>query len=269
MGFVVIMLTIIQKIGFKNMLLIIGALLVLTMAGIDKCTNNKLKEVQAQLAKTEANLRASRDSLRFTQSNSGKNEFDKLSYIVSSLEELTKINADLAREVADTKGKVISIQKAGIRIVHDTIKVEVEKPTVINGIATIKGEYDTTYSEGNYRKLATETKYNIKDSSASQKITKDEIAFTAVTGIKSTDLGYEIFLRPNYPGMSVTSLEGAIIDKDFFKPRKNRPALITVGLQLGYIPFTYDIRAQKGGINLSQIGGGVGINFNLSRILNK
>lgn len=259
----------IARLGIKDKLLLVGAILVLILYLNLVIQGNRNARLKEDLTRTELNLKAAQDSIRISKAKDGTVQYDKLAFIAEDLKELKKINAELAHEVAITKGKVAAIQKMGVKIVHDTIKVEVEKPVVKDGVATIKGVHDTTFSEGNYRKLTTETKYNIADSTASQKIVKDEIGFTAVTGIKSTGEGYEIFLRPNYPGMVITDLQGAIVEKNFFAQQKSKPALITVGLHVGYVPFTYDLKVKKGGINLTQIGAGVGLNFNLSRILNK
>jgi hypothetical protein len=256
------------KLDVKTKLLLIAGVIIAILA-IDKISlSNKLAKQEAVTKKIEANLKAANDSIRVVTNNAGKPEYDKLSFIVDNFNELKQQNAELAQEVKDIKGKVLQIQKQGYEIVHDTITINTEGQ-VIDSVVHLKSSYDTVYSKGNYRSLAFENTYNLKDSLATGRITKDKIGFTAVTGLKQTNSGYEIFVEPQYPGMDIISLEGAIIDKNFFIQPKSRPHLITIGLQVGWTPFTYDLLSKKGSVNLTQIGFGMGLNFNLNRILGK
>jgi hypothetical protein len=249
----------------KDRLLVKAAIVILVCFCSIFFFYNKNQKLKKEIARNEINYKAALDSVRATTAKDGSVEYDKLSYIVEDLKELKKINKELAAEVAATKGKVFAIEKIGVKIVHDTIPILVDKPVIVDGVALIRGHFDTTYSTGNYRRLATETKYNLATNAAEQLVTKDEIGFTAVTGIKSTSLGYEIFLRPKYPGMTVTHLEGALVEKNFFAQPKSKTPLITIGGSIGYQPFGYDLNSKKLLFTPTRVGGTIGLNFNINR----
>jgi hypothetical protein len=251
-----------EKIGFKNALSLLGALLFLVMIVDSKCSSDKIKKLEAQLSRTEANLKAAQDSVRTTKAKDGSVEYDKLSYITKDIAELKKVNEQLAKEVEATKGKTGVIEKQTFTIIHDAVELKTQVDNR-DGVVVIKGSYDTTYSKGNYRSLSTETV--LKDSVATQKLTKDEIGFTATTGIKQTDKGYEIFVRPQYPGLKLTQLDGAIIESNLFKQPKAKQRLITVGATIGWTPITYDLSSKNFSLSTSRLGGTLGIQFNLFR----
>jgi hypothetical protein len=249
--------------------IIVLAVFIISFLAYEKIRlSNKLDEATTLAKKTEQNLKAAQDSIRLVEDKAGHAEYDKLTFVVNNLNELKKQNAELAQEVADTKGKVLQIQKQGYEIVHDTVKLTTTGQ-VVDSVVYLNSGYDSVYSAGNYRHLAFQNTYNLKTLVATGKVVTDRIGFTAVTGLKQTDKGYEIFVKPQYPNMEVVALEGAVIDKNFFKQPKSKPALITVGIHVGWTPIVYDLHAKKGDINLNRIGAGVGLNFNLSRIFNK
>jgi hypothetical protein len=254
--------------GVREKIIVALVIIVIALFGLNKWNYNKLQEAKNEIVRTEHNLKAALDSVRITHAKDGSVEYDKLSFIVKDLNELKKINAELAHEVAITKGKVMAIHKITANLKSDTIPLIVEKPVVKDGIAKIIGKDSTDFSPGNFRRIETETFYNTKDSTSTSKVTRHEISFTAITGLKKTNTGYEIFVRPDYPGLTVTDLRGAIINKEFFQTPKTRPPLVSFGLFVGWTPYVYDLKAKKGVLNLNQVGVGAGLNFNISRILN-
>jgi hypothetical protein len=253
--------------GSQTKLLILSILIIGVLGVESKCTKDKLHKVETELQHANGNIAALNDSLRISKTKTGEIEYNKLAFISSSIKELSKVNAEIAEAIKETKGNIALLTKTNYKIVHDTVEMVVDNPQVKDGVVVINGHYDTTYSPGNYRYLSTRTNYSLKDSSATESVTRDEIGFTALTGLKKTKTGYEIFVQPKYPAMSVVALEGAVIDKNLFASPKAKAPLITLGLQVGWAPYTYDIYTKKGDINLNRIAVGAGINFNLSRII--
>jgi hypothetical protein len=248
-----------KKLSFRTVFLALGALVA---AGLLWMQSYEIKNTKQKLERTEINLKAAQDSLRTSKAKDGSVEYDKFSFIVNDLKELKKINEQLAKEVAFTKGKVLVLQKMDAKIVHDTVLIPDIKPTYKDGVVVITGHHDTTYSPNNYRNLSIETTYNQKDSVGSQKIVRDEIGFSAITGLKESKQGYEIFVRPKYPGFTLTNLEGAIIDKNLFK---KKVPLITIGGHVGWAPVSYDLMSKNFFLHPARLSGSVGLNFNLNR----
>jgi len=253
--------------GSDRKLLLAGSVIILVMFGVNKCNYNRLQSAKHDAERLESNLKAAQDTIRITKSKNGLIEYNKLSFITKTLDELKKANNDLAKEVEETKGKVVFISKQEYKIIHDTIIIP-STYQVKDGVVLIASRYDTTYSKGNSRSLAINTQYNEKDSSVKAQVTKDEISFSAVTGLKKIDNGYEIFVRPQYPNMILTDLQGAYVG-DIYKETYKRQPLLTLGFHIGYTPFTYDLKTKKGDLNLNRLGAGIGANFNLLSILSR
>jgi hypothetical protein len=175
------------------------------------------------------------------------------------------MNLELYNEIKAIKGTVKSIARITAEITGDTtIKLITEKqPIVINGDTAYNYNWrgDTTYSPGNYRRLAGTTFVNKQGGQT--KLTEDRIGFKLTTGVKQNPQTkqYEIFAKSDYPGLEITGLEGAILDPSLFaKPKRKK--LITLGAHVGYSPFQYNLRQKK--ITFDQmITGSVGININL------
>lgn len=234
------------------------AIAFILLAGWGAINQYRLSSTKQLLQRSEANLKASNDSLRITKNKQGEEEFNKLSYIVANVEELKSLNKRLADEVKDIKGKVKNIQSIDFQIKHDTINTE----TIVDRTDTtlrILNSYDTLYSKGNYRLFMFENKYNLKTNVVSGRMLTDVIGFTATTGLKKLDGAYKIFVTPHYPGMEVTHLEGAIIDDGFFKRKKKK---ITLGAGLHYVPVALDVKTRQFDFNPYRIGATIGINYN-------
>jgi len=70
----------------------------------------------------------------------------------------------------------------------------------------------------------------------------DEIGFSLVTGLRKKDGKLEIFVRSDYPGFTLTKLDGAIIDpkknpvfKEFIKKKRfHIGPMVGVGIGSGF-----------------------------------
>lgn len=254
----------------KNKLLVVGALAIVALFLVNRYNYEKLQDAEKEIVRVNANLNAAKDTIRIYKTNDGTLNYQKLAYIAKNFEELKTLNSNLYKEVQNLKGQIKFIQKTEYSIIHDTVPLIV-KSEIKDSVLYLTSTYDTIYSAGNYRSLAIENKYNFKTSEKSGLLTKDKIGFTAVTGLKATDKGYEIFVNPKYPGMEIVNLEGAFVDPTIFSPKliKQKPKLITIGASIGWVPVTYEFNNNKLDINLNRIGASVGFNFNINRILNK
>lgn len=243
-----------------------GAVIVTSLVAILLLVNiyqyNSNRETKKQLAITEHNLKVANDSVRITKDKAGKDEANHLAYYVKNNADLQKLNKDLALEVKNTKGKVNTIVKEQVKIVTDTVYLA-SNTTIDETDSTITTDFnfDTTYNPGNFRKLKGFAKYDFKTKHSNAQLTQDEIGLTVITGIKNLDKGKpEIFVRSNYPGFTVTQIDGAVLDPKIFKTTTQRR--ISVGLNLGFSPISYNL-ADKKIETKSQITFGAGINYRI------
>lgn len=245
-----------------NKRLLIEAIVVILILAFGTYELQRANHLKVELATSQQNLAVSQDSLRVTKDKAGKAEYDKLSY-VATIKDLKKLNGDLAAEAAKVKGDVTTITKATVVVKGDTGKTQIAVTTPVVDSATgdtvLKTEFaqDTTYSQGNYSKLAGRVEYNTKNKGTIATITKNEIGLDVVTGIKNLDKGKpEIFFKSNYPGLTVTSLSGAVLDPKLFeKPPVRR---FGFGVQLGYSPLSYNLDTKTlSGVNQITLGAGV------------
>jgi len=245
----------------KTNIFLIVVIIILIILGLREC--NKNKELQISQEIFTSNLDALRDTVRVERNKEGQIEYTKQSFIAKS-EELEKWNKELAAQVKKEKGKVIYIQQASAQIdgaipsdhvITNTIKV------FDNETTSIGTDFDTTYTPDNYRKLSIETTLKLDSSkvkSATTKITKDAIAFNIVTGLKEEGGKLRIMLRSDYPGLSFSKIDGALVDphksevlKKMFPPKK-----FGMGPVIGY-GLTQDM---KPGFYV-----GVGVQYNIIR----
>lgn len=189
------------------------------------------------------NLEALNDTIRVQKNRAGEDMFVKKT-LLADKNSLEKLNADLAKELDKVKGQVIALQKvkAETRTEIQYVPTYVTKYT--DGRYSLDWKLDTTYSEGNYRKLSASSYFEIDSLShdikpGSTKIKEDVLGFSFVTGLREKDNSLEIFVTPKYPGMTITSMEGAIIDPHKSKvlkkmfPQKNWSVGPFVGIGIG------------------------------------
>jgi len=236
--------------------------LISSLLNLRQCSNNQTLKKEVKVA--TQNIKALNDTIRLTKDREGKAEFDKLALLTDKVSKLADMNADLAKEVKAIKGRVNTIIKTDLKIVHDTIPVPATG-SVVDSVVRVDWKYDTTYSSGNYRKLNGFTTYDLKTKYPYAQKNQDEFGIRLTTGIKNLKEGKpEIFLKSEYPGLTVTALDGAVLDPSLFKPKKRTP-LFTIGAHIGYTPVTYDLVNRKVLFNFAQIGGSFGVNINLLR----
>jgi hypothetical protein len=257
---------------------IVAILAVIVFFVLDFEINAKAKEIQ-NLKISNQNLLAENDSITVTKNKEGQVQYDKYALVAKQYSDLKSINSDLEQKIKDQTGNVIGAVSSGTKLVDSGVF----KPTVVKdsitkqaGVVTyiqkdVNFSLDTTYSKGNSHKLV--TKIHIQGVPDSLQITgvlaRDEIAFTALTGVKIDKEGnYVIFVVPDYPGAVITQLNGAIIDKHIFqKPDKKR--IFTLGGSFGYIPILYNWSTKQTILFGPNLGASLGVNVNLTELLRK
>lgn len=257
----------VKNLGVKNYVIIAGVVALISLFYLNRFNYNRYLYQKQETFRVTANLNAANDTIRVTKNKVGQSEFDKLAYL-GTVKQLSKEKNDLVEEIKKVKGDVKVVVKTNFKIVHDTTKLIVTADT-INGILVVNSKYDTTYSEGNFRKIGIKHFVDLSNYTTSGYITKDEIGFSAVTGLKKTDLGYEIFVTPDYPGMTLTGLKGAVVDPRLYNtiPKRKQP-LFSVGASLIYAPVNYDLFHKK--MDFTQrVVLGVGLTVNLIPLLSK
>lgn len=252
----------------NNKLIIVGVLAISTLFFVNRYNYHRYEEQKQVSERLSVNLQAANDTIRVVKAKDGTLAYQKLTSVVKDNAELKQTNADLYNETLKLQGTIENIQKVQYVLKTDTQYITSTSTLIDSGKAVdIASSFDSTYSPGNYRHLKINASYNFHSGISRSILVNDEIGFTAVTGLLKTAKGYEIFVNPKYPGLTVQHLEGAIIDPTFFgsPAPKTKQHLITFGASLGFVPLAYEINNKKLDLNLTRVGASFGINFNLFR----
>ena len=243
----------------------IGVALASLLLNLKQCKS--ARDLRKEVAVAQHNINALNDTIRITKDRQGRDEYDKLALLTDKVSNLEKLNQDLAKEVKAIKGKTATIIKGDVQIVHDTVPLIVKGELVDS---TVRADFDFSkdFSPGNFRKMSGYTKYDLRTGNATGQLTSDTLGIRFVTGIKNLDKGKpEIFLKSNYPGFSVTQLDGAVLDPKLFQKKKT--PLITTGLNIGYTPVTYDLRTKQFDFNPTRVSVTAGINVNILKLFRR
>jgi len=216
---------------------------IVVMLLLRQCNATRSAETREKMSK--ANIEALKDSVRYEKDKTGKEVAVKKA-LLADKKSLEDLNKDLDEEVKKLRGKIISIQKIGGTITSDPIVVTNDVIKYRDGVYGLAWNYDTVYSEGNYRKFSGETSVLVDTSrnisSKGTKIKQDELGLTLVTGLREKDGALEIYVDPQYPGMKINRIDGAIIDpqkseaiKKYFPQKKwSIGPILGVGISAGY-----------------------------------
>jgi hypothetical protein len=177
---------------------------------------NSSINLKNQLDIQSHNIDALNDTIRVQKNKAGEDMFVKKT-LLADKKNLEKLNGDLSNELKKVKDKVIFLQKTLAEIKPDTQYVPTYLTKYADGSYSLDWKLDTVYSEGNYRKLSASSFFLIDSIShkvipRKTQIKDDVLGFSFVTGLKEKDGSLEIFVTPKYPGMQITSIEGAVID---------------------------------------------------------
>ena len=195
------------------------------------------KNLENKLAIEGQNKAALLDSVRTMKTKNGELESAKMT-LAGSLGDLKKMNADLAAELKKEKGKVRYITKTEIvyQSKPDSSSAEISTHDSMTSIRTdiqdscreLKGHTSFVFSNG-------------KITNPMFVVEKDQFNLKLVTGLRERDKQLEIFVRSSCPNVTVSDIQGAVIDPNdpLIKPKKSlvtwRDALMfSGGLVLGW-----------------------------------
>jgi hypothetical protein len=203
-------------------------LLLLLSIGFGAYEWQKEKEDSIQLQVDRQNEFAMKDTLRVIKNALGEEIYLK-GVLVADKSNLASMNASLGKELTKLEGDVQylsnSVATIGSKspiIIKDTIK------QYENGDYNIEWKYKNKFDSINSRSLEGDSKFSIDTTGGIVRITskgttisKDEIRIKLTTGLTKIDSTYRIFVKTDYPGFVLDSLEGAVLNKEmFFKPKK-------------------------------------------------
>jgi hypothetical protein len=195
----------------KNISIIVLVIIIILLLW----NNNKIKN---DISLYKNNIEYLKDSLRYEHEYNDRLVASHRALVIER-KNLKEINKKLDEEIKKVKGKVIEVIKTKSVIVHDTVEV-VTNYTVYNtnGIYNLKlnWEYDTSFTSedwyviSGYNDVKLDSSMGVLD--VKTVITKHDIGFSLITGLREKDKKVEIFVTSNYPGLKPTSIDGAIID---------------------------------------------------------
>lgn len=221
------------------------------------------RKIRQQYQIERVNRAALQDSIRITQDKLNQAIYNKQTFIVQKPQDLKELTADLYAELQKIKGQVQSIQKAQAVIVRDTVPLVVTNPTP----NIWNFSFDTIYTEGNYEKF--KGFIDTQNPSNSRRL-GGELGLSLVTGlIKNKNGSADIFVKSPFPGLKITKLEGAQIDKNAFLSPVAREPLIRATATVGQNVATYNYGKGQFKLFQPEVNATVGLSVNLNKLLKK
>jgi hypothetical protein len=224
----------------KDMLWIVGVILAIIL--FKQCsTINELRQREKII---EQNAIALTDTVKIERTNRERTLNAYKAVMVADQEELKKLNSDLywkidsLKRVKGIRGNVLTFQEAGVNIKGDTGMVEATVVYVSpSGDVRLRFERDTAFDAYNSRGLAGHLDFHIDSmdiSNASMTIDRDDISMSLATGITEEDGTYKIFVSSDFPGFTVTKLDGAVLDPKMLRKIASDESSFIFGPQLGF-----------------------------------
>ena len=207
--------------------LILITLLIIFIAG----TCKRKRDLARDLTRKEQNIAALSDSLKFEKMKSGQLVVSISGYIASE-KELKTLNKSLYDIVRAQKGDIISLNRSVVQLVQDTIILRKNLDFLNTKIGKMYQLNDSVfiapwtlaykYDNNNFDKFSGKTIFGL--------VSKDPLEFTHINtemtsrtsqidltwGQKIEDGKLRVYIQSAYPGFTVKSMEGVLID-----PQKN------------------------------------------------
>lgn len=250
-------------INFKNILLL--CVLVLTLLLFRQCgLNDDLKFSNAVFQQNQVALR---DTVRLIKNKNEENVFIK-NTLISDKKELKDLNESLYKEVDKLQGKVLYISNVKATVITDTVFIENEINTDTNtNLNSLSWEYYKAYNENNSRFIKGQSRFMIDTSDLTiidkgTIISEDKMNISLTTGLNELDESFQIFVKTDYPGITFSNIDGAILDKKRFM-KQTQPSWIfgpSVYVGLGVDPLNRTAGPQ--------VGIGLSATFNLNKVFN-
>ena len=256
----------VRGLGPKDLLWI--ALVALIVLLFRQCS--AIDRLEAEKKVGNQNLIALADTIHTERQKSGTvNAYRAV--MLADMEQLRLVNNSLAskidslRRVAGVKGTLVSVQNTGVNVNSGPLEVEAEVLYVSpSGDVRLTLALDTTYSPGNSRLMEGSVDFHIDSMTVTNPtltLTRDELRMALSTGVvRDKDGTYKIFVSTDYPGVTVTRLDGALLDPSAFVGANESSVVIGPQVGLGwsfgspamspYVGFgaTYNLNKQVKGI---------------------
>jgi hypothetical protein len=203
------------------------ALIIIALTLFSAMQCSRIRELKRQQDISDQNIIALNDTLKFERKKNGELLVSISGYIATE-KELKTLNKDLWNRVQAQDGKIISLNHVIIRLVQDTAtlrKYLVEKDKVIEKLLKIDDntyaapwsmtyKYDST----NYDIFTGKTWIGVlnKDplelAHINTELTKRLTQIDLTWGQKVEKDKLRVFVQSNYPGFTVSQMEGVLID---------------------------------------------------------
>lgn len=203
----------------------IAVIVILLMIGTGEC--KRILNLKRDINTHEQNISALTDSLKFEKTKKGALLVSIDGYIASE-KELKKLNTDLWQQVNDQKGKVITLSNVVIRLKQDSTELakNVDKlKTYIGELVKIDTNHFEApwvlaekYDDNNFFSVTGRTRigvlhqnplYLVHDTTY---MTGFENQIDLTWGEKVEKGKLRIFVESTFPGFTVKSMEGVLID---------------------------------------------------------
>ena len=180
---------------------------------------SKYKSLETDLEIASQNESALKDSLRVTKNKVGNLEFSKQVLVAKNESDVKRLNKRLANVKDNLNGKISELSETLANIKGDTIYIEnTEVVNLPDSTRVFKWAYSKVYDKQNSRYISGQTRFKLDSTyntitPLGTKITRDEINFNVIQGLRTTDDGkVEMFATSDYPNFDVTELNSVIIE---------------------------------------------------------
>jgi hypothetical protein len=223
----------------NSKIFIIGLIILLIMVLAGQC--KRIIDQNQSIDQSEQNISALTDSLQFERDKNGALLVSIDGYIATETE-LKRLNENLWKEVNEQKGKVLSLNSVILQLKQDSIMLASTIDNLNKIIGSLTQINDSTYSASwtlpykygndtlNYDVFKGTTLISVvsrnplvlrhEDTFMTNRLTQIEL----VWGQKVEKDKLRVFVKSDYPGFTVKSLEGVLIDPNdwpnIFQPSK-------------------------------------------------
>jgi len=212
--------------------------------------SSTIQELRRQNANLNQNIIALNDTIRYEQLKSGSLQASIASYI-STEKQLKELNSNLYKLIKEQNGKIVSLNNSIINLIQDKelLKKYVnEKETLIDEILQINENtfiapwtLSFSYGDSNFDTFTGNTSirvdkvYPLEITHLNTELIRRNTQINLTWGQQVENNTLRVFVRSNYPGFSVSQLEGVFIDPNtnpFFKGLMKKKVWFS-GISLG------------------------------------
>lgn len=240
----------------KNILQILSIIIILILSTLllKECNNHKYDNKL-----NNHNTKVLNDSIRTYKTKNGYNQY-QIGILQTNFKDLKSLNSSLRDEINSLKQKPEVIIKTDIQYIDSSKQGSINQYSYVNGKNRLDWEFVNDFSQ-----LKGYTLFEVITNDSTKKyiivpdssfLTFQKYNLDLTVGIKKENGYRQIFVIPKNNKFTVTSLEGAILNEDFYQEKKPK---LSFGIQLGYGITT-------GGISPYL---GLGLNYNLLTIYSK